>query len=74
MKLTVDPEADAVQIRLRDRRPGEITHSEPCDIEFTGSSVILEMGEDNRLIGFEILGASRILPEEIFEVQGEGHS
>jgi uncharacterized protein YuzE len=65
MKLIYDPEADAASIRLLDSiQSGGVARSHVCDIELTGCSVILDFDAADKLIGIELLGASRILPEE----------
>lgn len=50
---THDPEADAVHIRLSDERPYEAEEVFP--------NVILDLTEDGRIVGIEVLSASKVL-------------
>jgi uncharacterized protein YuzE len=64
MKITYDPEADALYIGLRKAKPG---HSD--DIE---EGVVADFDEDGHVIGFEVLDAStRMSPEELSRVSYE---
>ena len=38
-----------------------------CDIELSEGSVILDFDADDKLLGIEILGASRLLPEDMLK-------
>lgn len=53
VRTTHDPEADAVHIRLSDERPFEAAEVFP--------NVMLDLTEDGRVVGIEILGASTVL-------------
>jgi uncharacterized protein YuzE len=54
MKLKVDPEADALYLRLDDSR---ITESEEV-----APGVVLDYNEQNQVVGVEILGISTRAP------------
>ena len=62
---TFDPEADAAYIYLMPPVPGSAAHSVPCVSENAAGDVILDFDKGGRLIGIEILGASKALPKEI---------
>jgi len=62
MTVTFDAEADAAFVYLDgDIPPGGAPRSEICDVEIEGGAVILLFSPDDRLVGIEILGASRLL-------------
>ncbi len=58
MKITYDPEVDALYIQLRELKPGE---AENRDL---GSGIVADFGPDGLLAGIEILDASRVLGED----------
>ena len=62
MKLTHDPDADAASIYFG--TGSAETRTEPCDFEIVEGAVIGLFDGDDRLVGFEILGASRLLSAE----------
>ena len=64
MKITYDPEADALYIMLCETKPGD-----SVDIE---EGVTVDLDSDGHIIGIEVLGASRRLtPEELTSVSYE---
>jgi uncharacterized protein YuzE len=64
MKITYDPEADALYIGLRKAEP---LHSD--DIE---EGVVADFDEDGHVVGFEVLDAStRMSPHELSRVSFE---
>jgi uncharacterized protein YuzE len=66
MRLTFDPKADAAMVDLVDEIvDGEVVRTEPCSVKLNGASIILMFDGENRLLGLEILGASRVLPDEV---------
>lgn len=68
MRLTYDPEADAAFLYIVDQiKPGQASRSEMCDLEIREGAVILVLDADERLLGIEILGASRLVPSEILD-------
>jgi hypothetical protein len=44
---------------------GQVPRSEMCDLALHNGAVILLLDADDRLLGLEILGASRVLPKEL---------
>lgn len=75
MRLTYDPEADAAFVYLVDRiGPGEAPRSMICDLEIEQGAVILLFNKDDEIVGLEVLGASRLLPEEILKSVPRGDS
>ena len=64
MKITYDPEADALYIALRD-----VQAVDGIDIE---EGVSVDLDKDGHIIGIEILDASdRLKPEELVNVSYE---
>ena len=64
MKITYDPEADALYIALRD-----VPAVDGIDIE---EGVSVDLDKDGHIIGIEILDASdRLTPEELVNVSYE---
>ena len=64
MKITYDPEADALYIALRD-----VPAADGIDIE---DGVSVDLDKDGHLIGIEILDArQRLTPEELTNVSYE---
>lgn len=55
MKLKVDPEADALYLRLDDSRIIESEEVAP--------GVVLDFNEQNQVVGVEILGISKRAPD-----------
>ncbi len=67
MRISYDSTADAAMIRLvEDSGP---QHSVACDVEFDQAAVILVLSDQDKLVGIEVLGASKILPPGLL-----GHS
>jgi uncharacterized protein YuzE len=66
VKVIYDREADAAFVYfVTDIPEGGAAHTEPCDIEMQGSSMIVVMDAAGKLIGLEILGASGLLPADV---------
>ncbi len=66
MKVTFDAASDAAFVVLGDAIPsGGAPRSQICDLEIDNAAVILLFSPEDRLVGLEILGASRVLPPEI---------
>ena len=73
--MTYDPEADAAFVYLADRiGPGEAPRSLMCDLEIQEGAVILLLDDDGRVLGIELLGASRLLPPDVLAsaLRGDG--
>ncbi len=58
MKVNYDKEADAAYISLTKIGPGEVKHTIELD-----KNIILDFNSQKRLIGIEILSASKVIPE-----------
>lgn len=68
MRFTYDPEADAAFVYIVDHiNPGQVARSEMCDLEIREGAVILVLDADERLLGIELLGASRLVPTEVLD-------
>ncbi len=65
MRIRLDRKADAAFIDLVDLESETQIRTAMCNVEFDRAAVILQLDKRNRLVGFEILGASRLLPEKV---------
>ena len=66
MEIVFDPDADAAFIYfVTDTQ--DVACTEPVDVAFEGATVILMMNASGRLMGLELLGASKILPASVME-------
>lgn len=67
MRFTYDPEVDAAYLYIKDSiEDGEVAKTECC-FEDSDSSIMInaDFNAKGILLGFEILGASECLPEDI---------
>jgi uncharacterized protein YuzE len=62
MKVTYDKEADAAYIYLKKISPGEVKET----IELK-ENIVLDFNSERKLIGIEILSASKVVPKGIFK-------
>lgn len=63
MKVTYDAEADAAYIYLVDEiGAGGVARTYPCDPSEVGGMVNLDFDAGGRLVGVEVMDASRLLP------------
>jgi uncharacterized protein YuzE len=68
IKVTYDGEADAAYIYLADPGgPAKVAHTYPCDPREVGGMINLDLDEDGRLIGIEVLAAHSKLPRHVLE-------
>lgn len=66
VRITYDKTTDAATIYLVDRiGPGGAPKSAICDLEVRDAAVILLLSADEQLVGTEVLGASRMLPNGV---------
>lgn len=66
--MTCDPEADAAYIYVADGvARGKVVTTKLFDHPTPGASVILAFDSDNRLLGVELLGFSRLVPANVLE-------
>lgn len=63
MDLTYDPEADAAYLALSAPHIGRVVANP--EIETSAGSVILDVDRDGRILGVEILSASRMLDPDV---------
>lgn len=70
LRITHDDEADAAYIYLRNPLPpGAAVRTVPVALPDTiPASILLDFDGENRLIGLEVLGARRALPEQLLDV------
>ena len=66
MKVTYDSSVDAAYIQLaREIAAGGVAKTHPCDPLEVGGEINLDFDAEGRLIGIEILDASKKLPAEL---------
>ena len=65
MRITFDREVDAAYIYLADIPPGGVADSYNCPPRRVGGILNLDFDSDHRLVGIEVLGASKRLPSEL---------
>lgn len=65
MRVTYDAEVDAAHIYLREIGPGEASYTFIAEPEIETDMINLDFDDDRRLIGIEVLSASRHLPPEV---------
>jgi uncharacterized protein YuzE len=66
LRMTHDPEADAAYIYVSDAiAPGGVAQSKVLDHYTPGAAVTLDFDADNRLLGIELLGFSRLVTDEV---------
>jgi uncharacterized protein YuzE len=66
MRVTSDKAADAAYIYLAEV-PAKVEFTYACDPLAVKGQINLDFGADGRLIGIEVLGASRKLPVHLLE-------
>lgn len=71
MRISYDADADAAFIYLVDEiSEGQSARTELCDVELREGAVILDLDADDRILGIEVLSASRLLPAEVLARAG----
>jgi uncharacterized protein YuzE len=65
MRVTLDRTADAAMIYLVEIPPGGVAHTYPCDDDEAAAAVNLDFDRQGRLIGIEVIPASKGLPIEL---------
>ena len=64
MRVTHDAEADAAYVYLVERiSAGEVAATRVANVKLPAASINLDFDSDGRLLGIEVLGASKILRE-----------
>jgi uncharacterized protein YuzE len=68
MRVTYDASVDAAYIQLVDEiGAGGVANTYPCDPRKVGGMINLDFDHGGRLVGVEVLDASRLLPSELLE-------
>ena len=66
MNVTYDRKVDAAYIRLAGGGgKGTVAFTYPCDPGEVNGQIHLDFDGDGRLVGIEVLDASRLLPDEL---------
>lgn len=66
-RVTFDRKANAAYIYLRDIGPGEAVTQCPVECKEVKGWIILDLDKAGRLIGIEVLEATRGLPDRVLE-------
>ena len=67
MKVTYSKIDDAAYIYLVDIKAGVAARTEPCEIDGLKGEINLDFDKDGRLVGIEVLGASKVLPKSVLD-------
>jgi uncharacterized protein YuzE len=68
MKIQYDKSADAAYIYLDPAHEQiRVARTVPCDPSETNAEINLDFDEDGRLLGIEVLDASRHLPKDLLD-------
>jgi uncharacterized protein YuzE len=65
MRITYDRETDAAYIYLVPIADGGVARTYPCDPSEVDGMINLDFDREGRLIGIEVLDASRKLPQAV---------
>lgn len=69
MRITYDPDADAAYIYLIDKiGAGGVDRTIPVDPAAVGGMINLDFDESGRLLGIEVIDASKFLPDELLRL------
>jgi uncharacterized protein YuzE len=75
MRISYDPEVDAAKIYLREIEFGGAVYTYTAKPEIETDMINLDFDREGRLIGIEVLSASRHLPPELIaEAQPPGQA
>ena len=69
MNLKYDTEVDAAYLYLTAIKEGGVKKTYLCDPREVGGQINLDFDEDGRMVGIEVLGASRLLPKVLLHVR-----
>jgi uncharacterized protein YuzE len=73
VRFKYDKEADAAYVSLgNSREAGRSARTEVVDLEIENGAINLDFDDGGRLIGIEILGASKLLPAALLEEDRSG--
>jgi uncharacterized protein YuzE len=67
VRITFDRSSNAAYIYLREIGPGEAARQHHVDEPHTRGTIVLDFDDDGRLIGIEVLDATRALPRELLD-------
>lgn len=67
MRITYDPTADAAYVYLVEIPAGGVAQTVPLDPREVDGQINLDIDADGRLLGIEVLDASRLLPSAVLE-------
>ena len=67
VRVTLDRDADAAYIYLREIGPAESAYQCAVDCDGAEGMILLDLDREGRLIGIEVLNAQRGLPAEVLE-------
>jgi uncharacterized protein YuzE len=67
VKITFDRGANAAYIALKEIGPGEAARQHVVDAQHTRGMIVLDFDKKGRLIGIEVLEATKALPEEVLK-------
>lgn len=70
MRVTYDRDADAAYIYLEEIQAGGVDRTVPVDPSEISGMINLDFGKDGKLLGIEVLDASRFLSEQVL-IQSE---
>ena len=70
MHIEYDKKADAAYIYLVDIPPGGVKTTYPCDPKEINGMINLDFDEEGRLLGIEVMDASKKLPKEALTQKG----
>lgn len=66
MKITYDRSVDAAYIQLVDEIDADgVANTYPCDPTEVGGMINLDFDSSGRLVGIEVLDASKLLPRDV---------
>lgn len=69
VRITYDQDADAAYVYFEDRiADGSVEQTVPSGIDLDRALIAFDFNVDGKLVGIEILGASRILTREALAV------
>lgn len=65
MKIEYDPLVDAAYIQFAEIGAGDVARTVPVDPREISGQIHLDFGHDGKLLGIEVLDASRFLPDHL---------
>jgi uncharacterized protein YuzE len=72
MRVTFDPKADAAYIYLREIERGGAKHTCAVECDEATGMIVLDIDDEGRLIGIEVIGARDGLPPQVL-AEARGH-